>query len=1014
MSFSSFVLRSLRYYWRTNLALSLGFASVVATLGGALLVGDSVRGSLARLVDRRLEGVHYVVSAPNFFRQQLASELGGTPLIFLDGKVEVYGRPSDRDISITAALAAKRNVKAGDTILVRVEKPSAIPKESLHGRKDDVGRTLRLRVASVGGEFSLRLQQGPVYAVYMPLARLQRELGVPGSINTILTTTEPPLEKVTLEDLGIRIRPQSVETASTIMSESLVKAAAGQPVFSYLANQIRDGDRVTPYSLVTAADLVPIKPDGILLNDWTAKDLSARVGDTVTLEYYLWESSGNLATRTSNFQLQSIVPIQGFAADRDLTPEYPGITQTKSIHDWDPPFPMNLGWIRPKDEEYWNRYRTTPKAFIAYDTGRRLWGSRFGVATSVRVATTSAYAQQLRDRIDPAQLGMVVMDIRKSGREASQGSTDFGEYFAYFSFFVLASALILAGLLFRLGIEQRMREIGMLRSLGWSSTRINVVFLFEGAIVAVAGVVIGSLAAVGYCALVLYGLRTFWQGAVGGTQLQLFVNPVSVTEGAAGGFLMGLSAMWWALHGLRRLSPRSLLAGTPPTDVRRGKRKRTRLIALVAFILGVLLLASGAMHNIDEAGGFFAGAALLLIAALTWTSAWIGSLHHSVLALDQGHSLWKLGARSTAFRPGRAIAGIALIASATFLIVGLDAFRQRVVPTSDPHSGTGGFALAAESELPILYDPNTPAGRENLNLIGVPESHFFSFRLRPGDDASCLNLYQPRNPRVLGAPDAFLRAGRFRFVDERENPWLLLDADPGTGPMPAIADANSITYILHRKVGDEFVLNPDSDHPVRLKLVAALEGSMLQSELIVSERNFVRAFPQEQGYRFFLIDTKSSPSVLENALSDYGFDATSATERLAAYRQVENTYLSTFQALGGIGLLLGTVGLAAVLLRNVLERRRELALLRALGYEPSDIGWIVIAENLFIAGAGLAIGTACAIIAVLPTVVARGGRPPLVAIIGLLIAVPATALLSSVFAVRAVSSAPLLAALRAE
>ena len=1025
MTFVKFVFKSLRYYWRTNVALALGFAAVVATLAGALLVGDSVRASLAHLVDQRLGNTHFVISSPNFFREQLATELGGTPLIYLDGKTQIYGRPSDHDVSISPALARKLNVKAGDTMLLRVEKPSPIPKESLHGRKDDAGRTLRLRVGSTEGEFSLRLEQGPVYAVYMPLSRLQRELGVAGRINTILTATEPSLkQKVTLDDLGIKLRPltdvhgsepatESVETTSTILPDALLKAAGpGQPIFAYLANQIIDDEKTMPYSLVVAADFTPIQPDGIILNDWTARDLDAKPGDIVTLEYYVWEPSGTLATRDTDFHLQSIVPIQGFAADRDLAPEYPGITQAKSLHDWDPPFPMNLGLIRPKDEDYWNKYRTTPKAFISYETGRKLWGSRFGSATSLRVKATSEFEQELLKRVDPGQLGMTVVDARKSGREASQGSTDFGEYFSYFSFFVLASALILAGLLFRLSIEQRMREIGMLRALGWPARRIAGAFLSEGALVAAAGCMLGAVAAVAYCALVLFGLRTWWQGAVGTTQLHLFVSPISLVEGAAAGFIMGLGAMWWALRGLRRMSPRSLLAGTPAIEVRRGKRKRTRLIAVLAFVLAVLLLGSGAMHTMDQTGAFFGGAALLLVSALMWTSALIGSSHHHMLALDHGHSLWKLGARSTAFRPGRAIAGIALIASATFLIVGLDAFRQRVLPSTDPHSGTGGFTFVAESELPIFYDPNTPAGRENLNLKNAPSAQFYSFRLRPGDDASCLNLYQPRNPRVLGAPEAFLRAGRFRFTEEHDNPWLLLNA-PENGPIPAIADANSITYILHRKAGDEFVLNPDSDHPVRLRLVAALEGSMLQSELIISERNFLRAFPQQQGYRFFLIDG-GERSAIQDALSDYGIDVNSTAERLASYRQVENTYLSTFQALGAIGLLLGTVGLAAVLLRNVLERRRELALLRALGYEPGDIGWIVIAENLFIAVVGLVIGAGCALIAVLPTVLARGGRPPFAAIIALLIAVPATALLSSLFAIRAVARAPLLAALRAE
>ena len=79
-------------------------------------------------------------------------------------------------------------------------------------------------------------------------------------------------------------------------------------------------------------------------------------------------------------------------------------------------------------------------------------------------------------------------------------------------------------------------------------------------------------------------------------------------------------------------------------------------------------------------------------------------------------------------------------------------------------------------------------------------------------------------------------------------------------------------------------------------------------------------------------------------------------ERLAEFHAVENTYLSTFQTLGGLGLLVGTVGLAAVLLRNVLERRRELALLGAVGYRRGHMFAIVLAENALLLGWGLAVG----------------------------------------------------------
>jgi putative ABC transport system permease protein len=124
--------------------------------------------------------------------------------------------------------------------------------------------------------------------------------------------------------------------------------------------------------------------------------------------------------------------------------------------------------------------------------------------------------------------------------------------------------------------------------------------------------------------------------------------------------------------------------------------------------------------------------------------------------------------------------------------------------------------------------------------------------------------------------------------------------------------------------------------------------------------------------------------------------------------------LSTFQTLGGLGLLVGTLGLAAVVLRNVLERRRELALLGAVGYHTAHLFTIVVAENLLLLAWGLAIGTACALVAIAPTAFERGGRLPLTSSGWLLLAVFAAGLLSSIVATRAALRTPLLAALRSE
>jgi hypothetical protein len=431
------------------------------------------------------------------------------------------------------------------------------------------------------------------------------------------------------------------------------------------------------------------------------------------------------------------------------------------------------------------------------------------------------------------------------------------------------------------------------------------------------------------------------------------------------------------------------------------------LVGSFAAVIALALLAAALGRKLDQTAGFFGAGTLLLITALCFESTWLNS--RSLAAISGQITL---GIRSATYRPGRSLLCIALIASATFVIISLDAFRR-----GDVSAGTGGFPLIAESVLPLIHDPNTPAGREALNIPPLEGIEFVPFRLRPGDDASCLNLYQPRNPRILAPPALFLRRARFRFQDSMvrtANPWLLLESEPADGVIPAIADANSMTYALHLKLGEEFVLDQ-----TRFRIVAALQDSLFQGELLISEKNFLRLFPDVEGYRFFLLSVPPARAqeltgVLEGALADYGFDIQPAEARMAGFHKVENAYLSTFRSLGALGLMLGTVGLGAILLRNVLERRRELALLRAVGYRPRHLAAMVLAENALLLLLGLATGTACALLAIAPAVALRGGHLPAASLTLLLAVVLVTGIATSVAATAVALRSPLLTALRSE
>jgi hypothetical protein len=574
----------------------------------------------------------------------------------------------------------------------------------------------------------------------------------------------------------------------------------------------------------------------------------------------------------------------------------------------------------------------------------------------------------------------------------------------------MAAALLLGALFFRLSVEQRLREIGMLRAMGYSTAVIRNVFLTEGGALALAGCAVGMAGAAGYGALIMLGLRTRWSGAVGTRLLSLHVAPSALAIGSAAGLGVALVCIWWTLRALRSITPRGLMAGRPMDA------KAPAWLGLACAVAGMGLLA--ASRWIGVVGSFFGGGTLVLAAALFEGRAWLSRRGSRAL-----HGISALGFRNAAWRPGRSILCAALIASATFLIIAVDAFRRDERPPIDPKSGTGGFALMAESLLPVIHDPNTAAGREALNLTdpALGGVRFTPFRLRPGDDASCLNLYQPRNPRILAPAGDFLLRDRFAFQQTlvpAQNPWLLLNSPGSDGAIPAIADANSMTYVLHRKLGEDLVI-ANGERPVRLRLVAALDDSIFQGELLISEANFLRLFPDQPGYRFFLIEPPPASAdqvtgVLERALSDYGFDVTAAGERLAAYHRVENTYISTFQMLGALGLLLGTVGLAAVLARNVLERRRELALLAAVGYRRTHLAAMILAENALVLAGGLVIGAACALIAIVPAIASQGGRIAALSMAGWLAVILITGLAAAVIATWLMMRLPLLPALRSE
>jgi hypothetical protein len=221
--------------------------------------------------------------------------------------------------------------------------------------------------------------------------------------------------------------------------------------------------------------------------------------------------------------------------------------------------------------------------------------------------------------------------------------------------------------------------------------------------------------------------------------------------------------------------------------------------------MALALVAGGAAGAVAPVAAFFGAGGLLLLSGCAGFAAW---LRRAAGPSTPAAGLVRFGVSYARWRPTRSVLSAALIAFACFVIVAVTAFRRDGPMTSlARESGTGGFALMAESVAPLMHNPNLPSGREELSLAGfdvLNTARVTRFRLRPGDEASCLTLYQPKNPRVVAPEAAFLADRRFRFTqsmaasdDERANPWLLLNRRFEDGAVPAIADQTTLTYVFH-------------------------------------------------------------------------------------------------------------------------------------------------------------------------------------------------------------------------
>ncbi len=1010
---------SIRYSLRNMVGTRLG-KTQAAIIGGSRFMDASLAGSLT-------QALHVPVS-PLLMLRGIAIEpdsgirVNGVGVIGIDSSFNDLCEspvpvPVDDEAVIGKNLADRLQVKVGEELLVRVESASLIPVNAPFAREPAPTVALRLTVKAIAsdaqlGRFNLGNDQSNAYNVFLSLGFLGRKLDLSGLSNTMLvageqgiftpSAIEDSVQSVwSLKDLGLAIEERRGKGTydltsnrvfiDTIVQQVIVEAALPhQEVITYLVNGIGLNGKHTPYSFASA---VPASLSGnvlnnkeVVINKWTAEDLGARVGDSIELSFYEIGTLRELRVTEHMLAVKDIIDNTTIHIDSSLMPRFQGLSEAGNCRDWNAGVPVDLKRIRDKDEKYWDDYRGTPKVLLSLETGKELWKNPFGSLTAIRFdemqVPESNLTAVLLKRIEPSDIGLQVVDVRNEGALAARNAVNFTELFLGMSFFIIVAGGLLTVLIYTLHFNRRSSETALLSGLGFGVNMIIRLRFAEASLVILMGSIAGSLLGILYNYALIAALNSVWNDMVRTDMLLVHVKFSSIVSGAVFSVVIALLPIYRVTSKKLKQPVAGQLKGYTDT-VPAASRKKINSVVFGFALLAIsflLVLYSFVVSALDNAALYLSSAALFLTGSILLVQGRFKKILPS--PKNTIPSIGSLAVKNLQRNPARSLSVIALLAAGTFTIVLTGAYRKTFYGTEHlRNSGTGGYLLWAETTSPVPYDLNSMDGKSRMitqSMDDLEDVHFLQFNRLEGDDASCLNLNQAQRPRLLAVnPAVFDSASAFSFVRllpgiSREHPWKGLEISFNDSTYPAFADQTVIQYSLKRKLGDTLVYLNESGKAFRLVLAGSLSNSVFQGNILVSDKIFRKQFPSSGGSKTFLIDASLNKQaliadVLSQSLIDYGIEVTPTSQRLATFNSVENTYLTVFMALSGLGFIIGTIGLGMVLLRNVYERRQELALLLSLGYNRQQVFSIVFAENFYLLATGFCIGLMAAFVGILPS-----------------------------------------------
>jgi len=717
-------------------------------------------------------------------------------------------------------------------------------------------------------------------------------------------------------------------------------------LFSYLANSIDLNGTSIPYSFVTALDRYqekPLEKDEIILSDYSAKRLQAKTGDTIQLTYFISQDLKTLKTDTISLQVKKIVSLHELMEDNTLSADFPGLSNVERCTDWDSDLPIDMNLITDEDEKYWEQYRSTPKALIAYDAVADNWSNAYGNATAIRLANSVPNLSKLRADM----FGIQLIHPRNTGLYSARNGVDFSGLFLALGFFIIVSAMLLMLIPLSEMLYQRRHEITLLKSLGYTQKRITQLFWKESAPVVFVSSVIGVIAGLLYTTLIMWLLGNVWKGATHTDGFSVYPGIITIIMG----FLVGIIL---SLYLLRRTIVKSLREKKPNIHKKKQSLKRKKAGVMLSSVVVVGIIATNFLFLQSVTLFVIVGIILIGTAAL-----WGDYLIYRNGALPSGNfNTDKLIWNTLLANKKQTILSFLVLAIGVFIVFSVGLNRKGFTDSSQLKTGTGGYSLWCESSVPIYHNMAIRSGQEKLSLTSLPDDTEIVQCLRySADDASCLNLNKVTTPTVLGVDMNALSSAGFRVVQslhslDRDDVFKQMQ-DRTDSVYPALVDATVLTWSLMLNLGDTLWYKGDRGQTIGLQLTGTLANSIFQGNILIDRSFFSEIWEETTGSEVILLkvkepDKEEVKKLLTQALNEYGVRVMTTNDRLKQFNTVTDTYLTIFLTLGGLGLLLGIMSFIIVIRKNLSARRNEINSYKTIGFTDYKIEQILYKENILV------------------------------------------------------------------